>query len=288
MTLIIDGKYKILSRLGDGGFGMIFKGINIFTNEEIAIKIEKKNESSTLRNEAKIYNYLERITGLPKLRNFGSEGNYNYIIIDLLGESLEKLKNKCGGKFSIKTVLLIGIQMLQRIQEIHSKNIIHRDIKPDNFLMNKNKLYIIDFGLAKCYIQSDNKHIEFVENKGMIGTVNYVSINVHNGITPSRRDDLESVFYVLLYFLVGELPWNTKASGIHNQIERYQLIRREKLELINNKDILNFVPNELITFFLYCRNLKFDEKPNYKYLIQLFVELYTKMNTNIVYDWDII
>lgn len=286
MTLIIDGKYKIVSRLGDGGFGMIFKGINIYTNEEIAIKIEKKNEASTLRNEAKIYNYLERISGLPKLRTFGSEGNYNYIIIDLLGESLEKLKYKCGGKFSIGTVILIGIQIIQRIQEIHTKNIIHRDIKPDNFLMNKNKLYIIDFGLAKSYIDSNNKHIEMLDNKGMIGTVNYVSINVHNGLTPSRRDDLESVFYVLLYFLLGELTWNAKASAIENQNLRYQLILREKLDLINNKDILNVMPKQLITYFLYCRNLKFDEKPNYKYLIQLFIDLYSNTNTNISYDWD--
>jgi serine/threonine protein kinase len=285
MSLIIERKYKILSKLGNGGFGMIFKGINLNTNEEIAVKIEKKTDVSTLKNEARIYNYLERISGIPKLRTFGSEGNYNYIVIDLLGESLEKIKNKCGGQFSIKTVLLLGIQMIQRIQEIHAKGIIHRDIKPDNFLINKtsNKLYIIDFGLAKKYIDNSNIHINMLENRGLVGTANYVSINVHNGITPSRRDDLESVFYVLLYFLNGELPWKIKSSDK----QKFELIQRGKMNLINNIFFLDNVPKELITYFLYCRNLKFDETPNYNYLKEILMNLYKNINkTNeITYDW---
>jgi serine/threonine protein kinase len=285
MSLIIERKYKILSKLGNGGFGMIFKGINLNTNEEIAVKIEKKTDISTLKNEARIYNYLERISGIPKLRTFGSEGNYNYIVIDLLGESLEKIKNKCGGQFSIKTVLLLGIQMIQRIQEIHAKGIIHRDIKPDNFLINKtsNKLYIIDFGLAKKYIDNSNIHINMLENRGLVGTANYVSINVHNGITPSRRDDLESVFYVLLYFLNGELPWKIKSSDK----QKIELIQTGKMNLINNIFFLDNVPKELITYFLYCRNLKFDETPNYNYLKEILMNLYKNINkTNeITYDW---
>jgi serine/threonine protein kinase len=285
MSLIIERKYKILSKLGNGGFGMIFKGINLNTNEEIAVKIEKKTDVSTLKNEARIYNYLERISGIPKLRTFGSEGNYNYIVIDLLGESLEKIKNKCGGQFSIKTVLLLGIQMIQRIQEIHAKGIIHRDIKPDNFLINKtsNKLYIIDFGLAKKYIDNSNIHINMLENRGLVGTANYVSINVHNGITPSRRDDLESVFYVLLYFLNGELPWKIKSSDK----QKIELIQTGKMNLINNIFFLDNVPKELITYFLYCRNLKFDETPNYNYLKEILMNLYKNINkTNeITYDW---
>lgn len=270
MSLIIDKKYKIVSRLGSGGFGMIFKGINLNTNEEIAIKIEKKTEVSTLRNEAKIYNYLNKISGIPKLRTYGSEGNYNYIVIDLLGESLEKIKNNCCGSFSINMVLFVGIQMIQRIQEIHLKGIIHRDIKPDNFLINKNtnKLYLIDFGLAKRYLDNNNNHIKLSMNKGLVGTINYISINVHNGIVPSRRDDLESVFYVLLYIILGELPWR-KQNNNHDDI------LREKINLTKNKAIIENIPNELIRFYLYCRNLEYEQQPDYDFIKRIFFDLYS-------------
>jgi serine/threonine protein kinase len=274
MSLIIDKKYKIVSRLGNGGFGMIFKGINLNTNEEIAIKIEKKTEVSTLKNEAKIYNYLNKISGVPKLRTYGSEGAYNYIVIDLLGESLEKIKNNCSGSFSINMVLLVGIQMVQRIQEIHLKGIIHRDIKPDNFLINKNtnKLYLIDFGLAKRYLDNNNNHIKLSINKGLVGTINYISINVHNGIVPSRRDDLESVFYVLLYLIIGELPWR-KEKNNHDDVVR------EKINLIKNKTIIENIPNELIHFYLYCRNLEYEQSPDYDFLKRIFFDLYSNNKT---------
>lgn len=278
MSLVIERKYKIISRLGKGSFGMIFKGININTNEFVAIKIEKKTNHSTLNNEAKVYNYLDRMTGIPKLRTYGSEGNYNYIVIDLLGDSLTKLKQIHTNIFSMSMIIFLGIQMLQRIEEIHKKGIIHRDIKPDNFIINNknnkydkndnNKLYIIDFGLAKRYIEPNNTHIQMTEVKGIVGTMNYISINVHTGITPSRRDDLESLFYVLYFLIKGKLPWED--INTIDEKERSQQIKREKLNLINkniniNKDDKN-IPDNLFTYLNYCRQLTFDETPNYKLL----------------------
>lgn len=288
MSLIIDGKYKIISRLGNGNFGMIFKGIHIITNEEIAVKIEKISHLSTLKNEAKIYNYLENISGMPKLRNFGVEGNYNYIVLDLLGESLETLKNNCGGTFSLNTISLLAIQMIRQIQQIHSKGIIHRDIKPQNILIHKNKLFFIDFGLATRFTNDLNQHIPQKKIKGFVGTLNYISINIHQHITPSRRDDLETIFYVLLYFLNGKLPWFDTTKHITDKNILFETIHREKLQILNNKSF--FIPTQLVSFFNYCRNLKFQETPDYTYLIQLFFNVFKETNIHcdaIIYDWDV-
>lgn len=132
--------------------------------------------------------------------------------MDLLGPSLEDLFNYCKRKLTLKTVLLLADQMLQRIEAVHAKHFMHRDIKPDNFLMgnptDKNLLYIIDFGLAKKYlISKTGEHIPYRDGKNLTGTARYASLNTHKGIEQGRRDDLESIGYVLLYFLKGELPW---------------------------------------------------------------------------------
>lgn len=132
--------------------------------------------------------------------------------MEILGKSLEDLFNLCSRKYSLKTVCILGIEMMKKIQWVHEKNHIHRDIKPDNFMMgigpNEDKLYAIDFGLAKKYRSSTNKgHIPFKTNKNITGTARYCSINTHKGYEQSRRDDLESIGYVLIYFLKGSLPW---------------------------------------------------------------------------------
>jgi serine/threonine protein kinase len=149
---------------------------------------------------------------VPRVYCYGNNKAYNILVLELLGKSLEELFNLCGRKFSLKTVCVLGIEMIKRIQYVHEKNHIHRDIKPDNFMMgienSEERLYIIDFGLAKKYRSSTKKgHIPLKTNKNITGTARYCSINTHKGLEQSRRDDLESIGYVLMYFLRGSLPW---------------------------------------------------------------------------------
>jgi serine/threonine protein kinase len=286
MTLIVEGKYRITSKIGEGSFGKIFSGVNTNNNDHIAIKIEKSSESSLLKNEAKLYKLLEECTGIPKLRSFGQEGIFNYMVIDLLGDSLEGLRQKCDGSFSLKTVIGIGLQMLRRLEAIHNLGIIHRDIKPDNFLIDPktNLVYLIDFGLARRYVDKQNKHFKQDSGRKLTGTARYASLSVHQGITPSRRDDLESVGYVLLYLLNGKLPWQSIKSS--DKEERYKLIGERKL---NSKmwDCFEGSPDEFIMYLNYCRRLDFDEDPDYEYLRNILVNLY-KLHGYTVdqeYDW---
>jgi casein kinase 1, epsilon len=275
MSVIIEGKYKILKKIGEGAFGKIFSGINNNTNEEVAIKIEEDNNTSVLKNEARMYTTLREIEGIPKMRAWGKEGKFNYLVIDHLGNSLEDLKIKNSGKLGLKTVLFLGIQMIERIEAVHSTGIIHRDIKPDNFLIgnydNRNMLYLIDFGLAKTYLKNE-KHVNIENNRNITGTARYISINIHKGILPSRRDDMESIGYILLYLLNGELPWQgLNAVSIDG---KKKLICNIKSEIKLWDMYSDTIPGEIFLFIDYCRKLNFEETPDYQYLKDILNNLY--------------
>ena len=273
LTLVVEGKYTVDKKLGEGSFGKIFSGINTNTGEKVAIKIEKNGASSVLRNEAKIYKYLYECQGIPRLRSYGLEGKFNYMVIDLLGHSFEYIREQCGGRLSLKSVLALGMQMLKRIEDIHKAGIIHRDIKPDNFIFNIDGtvLYLIDFGLAKKYVNSNDEHIQIDDGRKLTGTARYASINIHKGLTPSRRDDLESIGYTLLYLLIGELPWQSSYNS--DKDLRNNAIGVCKLEY-SLWDLFKGYPGEFIIFINYCRSLQFDEEPDYNYLVNLLGNLY--------------
>jgi casein kinase 1, delta len=249
MELRVGQKFRLGRKIGSGSFGDIYMGHNITSNEEVAIKLEcTKTKHPQLHIESKIYRLMQGGNGIPNLKWCGNEGDYNVMVMELLGPSLEDLFNFCSRKFGLKTVLLLADQTIQRIEYIHSKNFIHRDIKPDNFLMGLakkgNTVYIIDFGLAKKFRDPrTHQHIAYRENKNLTGTARYASINTHMGVEQSRRDDLESLGYVFMYFNRGSLPW----QGLKAQTKRqkYERISEKKMST-GVEELCKGFPSKLI------------------------------------------
>ena len=220
---------------------------------------------------------------------FGTEGDYKVLVMDRLGKSLEQLFTQCGRKFSLKTTLMLADQMLARLEYVHRKQFIHRDIKPDNFLVGQgpfeNVVFLIDFGLAKRYIDPTNQeHIPFREDKQLTGTARYASLNAHIGIEQSRRDDLEALGYLWLYFLRGKLPWQGLAGS--NGAEKYDKIRDMKQNL-SIRELCKDVPREFYQYFKRVKQMKFDETPNYAGLRRLLSSLMQKegMSMDYKFDW---
>ena len=228
------------------------------------------------------------IAGVPQLLAYEAEGDFNIMVIDLLGPSLEDLFNHCNRKFSEKTVLMLADQLIRRLEYLHERNLVHRDVKPDNFLMGvgkkSNVVYVIDFGLAKKYRDSRyGTHLEYRENKQLTGTARYASLSTHLGIEQSRRDDLESLGYVLLYLLRGGLPWQGLKAKDKNQ--KYSRITDKKI-VTPIEELIADYPEEFGVYLNYCRSLKFEEKPDYKYLRGLFRSLFFAKGYSYDFQWD--
>ena len=265
---IINNKYKIIEELGEGSFGKIYKGENIRTNEFVAIKIESIiNGDKLLKNESIIYQYLVNTNGVPKVKWFGKDEKNYYMVINLLGDSLQSIKNK-KTNFSLNLTLQIGIQIIYLLKDIHDRGLVHRDIKPDNFLLglkeNSKQLFIIDFGFCKTFLR-ENIHVHMKKTSSLIGSLTYASLNAHYFIDISRRDDLESLGYMLIYFLLGELQWQNLPSNMSFE-EKNLVVRSLKSKILN--DIR--VPTILCDYLKYVRCLEYEEHPNYMILIDGF------------------
>ncbi|KAL0942207.1 casein kinase i [Colletotrichum truncatum] len=289
---VVGVHYRVGKKIGEGSFGVIFEGTNLLNNQQVAIKFEpRKSDAPQLRDEYRTYKILVGCPGIPNVYYFGQEGLHNILVIDLLGPSLEDLFDHCGRRFTIKTVVMVAKQMLSRVQTIHEKNLIYRDIKPDNFLIGRpgtkaaNVIHVVDFGMAKQYRDPKTKqHIPYRERKSLSGTARYMSINTHLGREQSRRDDLEALGHVFMYFLRGGLPWQGLKAATNKQ--KYEKIG-EKKQTTPIKDLCEGFPEEFNKYLTYVRNLGFEDTPDYDYLRELFTQ--ALKNTGEVedgeYDW---
>jgi len=270
---LINKKYRIIGKIGEGSFGLIYKGENVRTRELVAIKVESiEKDMKLLKNESIIYQYLNNIQGVPFVKWFGKDQKNYYMVLNLLGESLQSIKND--SSFSLSNVLQIGIQVIILIKTIHDKGLVHRDIKPDNFLLGLNnqrkRIYIIDFGLCKSFMTND-EHNPIKKTNNLIGSLTYASLNTHDCIELSRRDDMESLGYMLAFFYLGNLPWQDLSS------ENIDIIKNLKKDIVNNDKL----PQILVNYIKYVRCLEYEEKPNYFLIVDNFkreLELFQKMN----------
>ena len=283
---IFFSKYKAIKKLGEGSFGKVYKAE--YNGDYYAIKMENKSkEQGLLELEATIMSYLKG-PNIPFIKSYGYSGDFNVLVMQLLDKSLEDLINKYN-TFSIKTVAILGYQMVNILQYIHDRHIIHRDIKPDNFVMGAQednaKLYILDFGLAKKYRSSRTLvQYPYVKKKKLTGTARYASIHALEAYEQSRRDDLESVGYVLMYFLRGNLPW--QGLKVRSKEDRYKKILEKKKET-SSQDLCKEFPHEFFEYVDYSKNLEYEENPDYDFLRQKFLDVLKGLNEEMdyIYDW---
>ena len=286
---LIFGKYKLTKIIGSGSFGFVYKGINIIDKKGVAVKVEKKDMGFNLLEKESYYLYNLKSIGVPEVVSYGFSGKYNILVQTLLGESLGKIFYKNNYHFPLKDICMFSIQILDRIEYVHSKYIIHRDIKPENFLIgnpDKYMIYIIDFGLSKKYKSSrTNKHVQFRLTKKFTGTARYASLNSIRGSEQSRRDDLEAIGYMLLYFFNGgKLPW--QGVSCKQKAEKYVKIYTMKKNL-NLDEFCKNMPREIIYFMNYARGLEFEQKPDYNYLRSLFENVLKENRTinDLHFSW---
>ena len=285
----VGGKFRIRKKIGDGAFNEIYQGSDIFDNSEIAIKLEHNSiKYPQLLFESRLLESIPGI-GIPKVYWAGVSGEYNVMVFELLGKNLEELLQNCDKKFSLKTTLMIAIQVLDRIRHLHMHNYIHRDIKPQNFSIgrgeNEHIIYLIDFGLAKRYREEyTNFHIPLRQNIKLTGTIRYASCNALNKKELSRRDDMESIGYMLIYLLKGSLPW--QGLKIKQKSEKYSKIKELKMSLEPEK-LCEDLPDEFKEYIESVKNLEFEEEPDYGRYINMFTELFKKKEyvKDYMYDW---
>lgn len=292
-NILIAQRYRMEDRLGGGAFGEVYKGRDIKSGRLVAFKMEVSKDvvRSHLNLEHKIYrrfNECPVTVGIPQVYYCGKVGDYTVLIMELLGPCLEELFTLCHRKFSVKTVCMLGLQIVERLQYTHSCGYLHRDIKPENFVMglgpSSHIVYIIDVGLAKAWRDSSGRHIPFADGKSLTGTARYVSINTHEGYQQSRRDDLESVTYLLMYFLRGSLPWQGLKSPKSDV--RYERICHVK-KTTSPEKLAEGLPPQFGTLVRYARELEFHQEPNYNYCTQLIFDAMGNADVDYRYQWNL-
>jgi serine/threonine protein kinase len=259
----------------------VYQGKHVKKDQFVAIKIEKKDqELNTIKYETTILNHLYRkgCRDTPFVLWYGPYGDYICLVMTYFDKSFVD----CVSKLKLQTdpINKIMIRLIEILENIHGHYVIHRDIKPENFMILENEIYLIDFGLATFYINEEHEHTIFRDDREfIIGSPKYISINIHNGIEPSRRDDLISIGYIYLYLYFGKLLWSDAPqeisfpetySPMHILNEKNQFRKKYKVTDVITKIALKC--NEKINEYIeYCYNLKYDEMPNYNRLKKIFI-----------------
>jgi casein kinase 1 len=287
VAIYINNKYRLIKQIGKGTFGEIFEGEEVGSLIRVAIKLEHtKHSSQLLRIEADIYRHIYSPgLGIPKLLWYGIQNDYNVLVLELLGPNLQKLISRFG-PLSIKTVITLAIDITKSLEYFHSKGLIHRDIKPENFLIGKNKdsqIYIIDYGLCKMYVDKKGTHIPLKTEKSLVGSIRYCSINSHSGLELSRRDDMESLGYMVIYLLKGGLPWQYKK---HSKENTHSCVHAEKTRCTTSSLTEN-LPKEIGTYINYVKSLSFTARPDYDYIRSLFYSIAQRMEIKLdnTFEW---
>ena len=267
-------KYRCIQKIGQGSFGFVYKAE--YDNKYYALKFENNtNGKNILEHESSIMLYLKG-PNIPYIKTYGTSGAFNILVMQLLGKNLQSLLIEMGGTFSIKTVCILAYQMISILEHIHNKNIIHRDIKPENFVIGKNDpnvLYLIDFGFSKKYRSSrTGKHIKYQNIKKAFGSIMYMSCNSNKGYELSRRDDLESLGYMLIHLAKNNLPWlKLDKLKLKSFILNQEVLKMKKS--ITIQELCKDLPDEFAEYLKYSKELKFEQEPNYNYLKNLFMSI---------------
>ena len=280
---IIFKKYKLLNEIGKGSSGYVYSGENIITKTKVAVKLEERlSPDNLLQSEASFLSLL-KAPGFPKIISYGINKKYNILIEQLLGENLEQVWAIINN-FTIKDLAMMAIQIIDRIEYVHSKDIVYRDVKPKNFLLGLNDktfLYLIDFGISRKYRSSRGKHLKYSLTGKFYGTLKFSSYNATRGVEQSRRDDLESIGYTLVFLSGEKLPWQDYELKRNYEKTNYnkilELKKTTKPELICRR-----LPEEFVEYIKYCKNLKFEENPDYEKLRNLFRQVLLKRQA--IYD----
>ena len=292
------------NQIGSGSFGEVLYGKHKYKSLEVAVKIiNSETSAETIKKEINITKKLQNEIGFPRIYDTFIYEKKNIIIESLLGPSLDKLFKYCGRIFPLKTVCLIGKEMVKRLETMHEKGILHRDLKPNNLtwgnynssynISNKNldnnskldinTIYLIDFGLSCSYYEHElsTRHYKLKDNLNFVGTLRYASLNSHKGIRQGRRDDLESMLYILIYFLKGKLPWqDIKAK---QKEERHKIIFQKKSN-ISIDSLCKDIPEEFANLLKYVKSLQFEEKPSYCKFYAYFHNLISKLNNENIQE----